>query len=63
MFIMEEFAVYTLPKTEMPKDLEELKNKLKSAGLDGSYAIDGDLLEVENEEGVFGFELDAEYNL
>ena len=54
---MDELALVTIEQSQFPKNAEALKAILISNGLDGSYEIHEEELDLKNEDGVFEFHL------
>lgn len=54
---MDDLAVIVLSEQQVPKDLKALKAILIEYGLEGNYFIDGEILQLKNEEGVFEFSI------
>jgi len=59
---MEEIAYVSLSDATVPKNAEELKQKLISAGLTGDYKIEDGVLYLNNEDGIYEFGIAEAYD-
>lgn len=54
---MDELAVMIISEEQVPKNLELLRDLLIEHGLEGHYTINGEFLQLNNEDGQFEFNL------